>query len=35
LPDELRDKKQDLAFLENNKKILPEKIVNNALPWHL
>jgi len=35
LPDELRDKKQDLIFLENNKKILPEKIVNNALPWHL
>jgi len=35
LPDELRDKKQDLTFLENNKKILPEKIVNNALPWHL
>jgi len=35
LPDELRDKKQDLTFLKNNKKILPEKIVNNAFPWHL
>jgi uncharacterized protein YbaR (Trm112 family) len=35
LPDELRDKNQDLAFLENNKKYLPEKIVNNASPWHL
>lgn len=35
LPDELRDKKQDLTFLENNKKKLPEKIVNNASPWHL
>lgn len=35
LPDELRDKKKDLKFLENNKKILPEKIVNNAQPWHI
>ncbi len=35
LPDELRDKKQDLEFLKNNNKILPEKIVNNASPWHL
>jgi len=35
LPDELRDKKQELEFLKNNKKNLPEKIVNNALPWHL
>jgi len=35
LPDELRDKKQDLEFLKNNNKILPEKIVNNAFPWHL
>ena len=35
LPDELRDKKQDLDFLKNNNKILPEKIVNNAFPWHL
>jgi len=35
LPDELRDKKQDLEFLENNKKTLPDKIINNALPWHL
>lgn len=35
LPDELRDKKKDLEFLKNNKNILPEKIVNDALPWHL
>ncbi|MFQ5572912.1 MAG: Trm112 family protein [Nitrosopumilaceae archaeon] len=35
LPDELRDKKHDLAFLENNKKTLPEKIITKSLPWHL
>ncbi|MDH3610882.1 MAG: Trm112 family protein [Nitrosopumilus sp.] len=35
LPDELRDKKKDLEFLKNNKKSLPEKIVNDASPWHL
>jgi len=35
LPDELRDKKQDLEFLKNNRKNLPEKIVANSSPWHL
>ena len=35
LPDELRDKKQELEFLKNNKKQLPEKIITNANPWHL
>ena len=35
LPDELRDKKQDIEFLKRNITQLPEKIVNQALPWHL
>jgi uncharacterized protein YbaR (Trm112 family) len=35
LPDELRDKKQEIEFLKNNKEHLPEKIIANANPWHL
>ena len=35
LPDELRDKKQDIEFLKRNIKELPEKIVKQASPWHL
>jgi uncharacterized protein YbaR (Trm112 family) len=35
LPDELRDKKQDIDFLEKNKEKLPEKIIKGANPWHL
>ena len=35
LPDELRDKKQELEFLKNFKDKLPEKITANANPWHL
>jgi len=35
LPDELRDKNQDMEFLKKNEKNLPEKIVNKGLPWHL
>jgi len=35
LPDELRDKKQDIEFLKRNTKKLPEKIITQALPWHL
>ena len=35
LPDELRDKKQDIAFLEKNSKTLPQKIIKDANPWHL
>ena len=35
LPDELRDKKQDMEFLKKNIKELPEKIIAQALPWHL
>ncbi|MFQ6025242.1 MAG: Trm112 family protein [Nitrosopumilaceae archaeon] len=35
LPDELRDKNQDMEFLKRNQSSLPEKIANNASPWHL
>lgn len=35
LPDELRDKNQDLDFLEKNKQNLPQKIIKDANPWHL
>ena len=35
LPDELRDKKQEMEFLKTNKDKLPEKIITNANPWHL
>jgi len=35
LPDELRDKIQDIEFLKRNIKQLPEIIVKQALPWHL
>lgn len=35
LPDELRDKKQDMSFLEKNKGDLPQKIIKDARPWHL
>ena len=35
LPDELRNKKQDLEFLKKNKDSLPEKITAHGLPWHL
>jgi len=35
LPDELRDKKLDIEFLKRNTKKLPEKIITQALPWHL
>lgn len=35
LPDELRDKKQDIEFLERNAGALPEKVTGRAQPWHL
>jgi len=35
LPDELRNKVQEIEFLKNNKKNLPEKIITMAKPWHL
>ena len=35
LPDELRDKDQDIEFLKRNKARLPDKITSKGLPWHL
>ena len=35
LPDDLRDKKQEMEFLKKNKDLLPEEITKQALPWHL
>ena len=35
LPDELRDKKQEMDFLNKFKEQLPEKIITKANPWHL
>ncbi len=35
LPDELRNKKQEIEFLKNFKDKLPEKIITTANPWHL
>lgn len=35
LPDELRDKNQDIEFLKKYKDTLPQKIVSNGSPWHL
>ena len=35
LPDELRDKKQEMEFLKKYKDQLPEKISGAGLPWHI
>lgn len=35
LPDDLRDKKQDMQFLKEYKESIPEKIIKQAMPWHL
>jgi len=35
LPDELRNKDQDIEFLKRNQSKLPEKIIMQASPWHL
>ena len=35
LPDELRNKKQEIGFLKRNKESLPEKIIVQGKPWHL
>ena len=35
LPDELRDKNQDIEFLNKYKSTLPEKIITKGVPWHL
>ncbi len=35
LPDELRDKGQDMDFLRANMGALPEKITKQSMPWHV
>jgi uncharacterized protein YbaR (Trm112 family) len=35
LPDELRDKDKDIEMLNKWSNSLPDKIIKNALPWHL
>jgi len=35
LPDDLRDRKHEMEFLERNRERLPEKITRRANPWHL
>ena len=35
LPDDLRDKGQDMEFLKRNQDSLPERITASGQPWHL
>ncbi len=35
LPDELRNREQEMEFLQEYKDDLPEKIISSAGPWHL
>ncbi len=35
LPDEIRDKNEDMEFLKKYKDVLPEKVVSKGSPWHL
>ncbi|HEX7142249.1 MAG TPA: Trm112 family protein [Nitrososphaeraceae archaeon] len=35
LPDELREKENDLQFLKKWKDCIPEDILKNSNPWHL
>ena len=35
LPDDLRDKTQELEFLKKYQKKLPQNIKDNAKPWNL
>lgn len=35
LPDELRDREEDIAFLRDNRGSLPAKVYGEAAPWHL
>jgi uncharacterized protein YbaR (Trm112 family) len=34
LPDELRDKKVDLTFLERWRDKVPDKVIKEGKPWH-
>lgn len=35
LPDNLRDKDLEMSFLKRWQNLLPDKIVKQAVPWHL
>ncbi len=35
LPDEMRNKKEDLEFLKKYEEIIPEEILNNGKPWNI
>lgn len=35
LPDEMRNKKEDLEFLKKNKDGIPSKIIEKGKPWNL
>jgi len=35
LPDELRDRKKDIQFLQKWHEKIPSKIIKNGHPWHL
>jgi len=35
LPDELRNKNNDMQFLQQWRDKLPNKIINSGKPWHL
>ena len=35
LPDELRDKEEDIQFLQKWQEKIPSKIIKNGNPWHL
>ncbi len=35
LPDELRNKNNEMQFLEQWREKLPSKIINSGKPWHL
>jgi len=35
LPDELRDKEEDIQFLQKWHEKIPSKIIKNGHPWHL
>jgi uncharacterized protein YbaR (Trm112 family) len=34
LPDELRDKERDMAFLIQWKEKMPDKVIKEGKPWH-
>jgi uncharacterized protein YbaR (Trm112 family) len=35
LPDELREKRTDIKFLQKWKNRIPDKVISHGNPWHL